>query len=126
LNAGGTREKRRSERVNLSVPVIVMTETLDHEQVREEARTVSVNAHGGLFKLQMEVLAGQPLILVNSKTDMEQSCHVVRVEELPSGGYAVAFEFDQPAPRFWPVTFPPADWQSSPAGAMRNRSPRSN
>ena len=126
MNAGGTREKRRSERVNLSVPVIVMTETLDHEQVREEARTVSVNAHGGLFKLQMEVLAGQPLILVNSKTDMEQSCHVVRVEELPSGGYAVAFEFDQPAPRFWPVTFPPADWQSSPAGAMRNRSPRSN
>jgi hypothetical protein len=22
----------------------------------------------------------------------------------------VAFEFDQPAPKFWPVTFPPVDW----------------
>jgi hypothetical protein len=123
LNAGGTREKRRSERVNLSVPVIVITETRDREQVQEEARTVSVNAHGGLFKLKMEVLAGQPMILVNPRTNMEQSCRVVRVEELPSGGYAVAFEFDHPAPGFWPVTFPPADWQTSPAGALHPQQP---
>ena len=111
MGAEGTRDKRRSERVNLSVPVIVMTETREREQVQEEARTINVNAHGGLFKLKMEVLSGQPMILVNATTNMEESCRVVRVEELPTGEYGVAFEFDRPAPQFWPVTFPPADWK---------------
>ena len=107
----GTREKRRSERVRLSVPVIVVTETREREQVQEETHTIVVNAHGGLFKLKMEVLAGQPMILVNAKTNVEESCRVVRVEDMPSGEYGVAFEFDRPAPQFWPVTFPPDDWK---------------
>jgi hypothetical protein len=111
VGAEATREKRRSERVKLSVPVIVMAETREREQVQEETRTIVVNAHGGLFKLKMELLSGQPMILVNAKTNVEQSCRVVRVEDLPDGGFGVAFEFDRPAPQFWPVTFPPADWE---------------
>jgi hypothetical protein len=115
LGVEGTREKRRSERVNLSVPVMVMAETRDREPVQEETRTITVNAHGGLFKLKMEVLCGQAMILVNTMTNIEESCRVVRVEELPSGEYGVAFEFDNPAPQFWPVIFPPADWKIVPA-----------
>ena len=115
MDTEATREKRRSERVKLSVPVIVMTETKDREHVREEARTITVNAHGGLFKLKMEVLSGQPMILVNAKTNKEETCRVVRVEDLPSGEFGVAFEFDRPAPDFWPLTFPPADWKKAPS-----------
>ncbi len=113
MGAEGTREKRRSERVKLSVPVIVMTVTKDREHVQEEARTITVNAHGGLFKLKMEVLSGQPMILVNATTHKEESCRVVRVEDMPTGEFGVAFEFDRPAPDFWPVTFPPADWKTA-------------
>jgi hypothetical protein len=96
--------------VTLSVALIVMTETLDHQQKQEVTHTITVNAHGGLFKLKMEVLAGQPMILINRKTNEQQSCRVVRVEQLPGDEFGVAFEFDTPAPEFWPVTFPPADW----------------
>ena len=80
--------------------------------VEEETQTVVVNAHGGLMKLKMDVLVGQPIVLVNAKTKMEQTCRIVRVEH-GVGTSAVAFEFDHPAPNFWPITFPPADWGAS-------------
>lgn len=107
---GLSREQRRSERVKLSVPVIVMAETREREQVQEETVTAVVNAHGGLFKLNMDLLIGQPILLVNPLTNRQESCRVVRVDDLPSGGFAVAFEFDTPAPQFWPLASPPRDW----------------
>ena len=99
-------EQRRSERVKLSIPVIVLAETREREQIQEE----TVNAHGGLFKLKMEVLVGQPIVVVNPLTNKEESCRIVRVDELPSGGFGVAFAFDTPAPDFWPLRTPPLDW----------------
>jgi hypothetical protein len=105
-----SREQRRSVRVKLSVPVLVLAETRKREQVQEQAVTAVVNAHGGLFKLRMEVLVGQPIVVVNPLTNQEQSCRVVRVDELPSGGFGVAFAFDTPRPDFWPIATPPLDW----------------
>ena len=101
--------RRRSERVMLQIPVTVLTETHEREQVKEDTHTLVVNAHGGLLKLKMEVLAGQPFVLVNRKGAQEQ-CHVVRIDQPSPDYYAVAFAFDEPAPMFWPVTFPPKDW----------------
>jgi hypothetical protein len=98
----------------LQVPVVVQARTRDGEEVREETQTVAVNAHGGLLRLRMEVKAGQPIVLINEKSKMQQGCRVVRVETSPSGYSAMAFEFDQPAPKFWPIVFPPADWGVRP------------
>jgi PilZ domain len=108
--------RRRSERVMLQVSVIVKTKTRQGQNAEEETHTMVVNAHGGLMRLKMELQTGQPIVLINAKTKMEQSCRVVRVEN-PSGGgnFAVAFEFDRPAPHFWPITFPPADWGVKPS-----------
>jgi hypothetical protein len=96
----------------LQVPVVVHAKTRDGKSVQEETQTMVVNAHGGLLKLRAEVLPGQPILLVNAKTKVEQSCRVVRVDNPPGGQSAVAFEFDQPAPQFWPIVFPPADWKA--------------
>lgn len=115
MESSGSREKRRSERVRLSVPVNVTAETIEREQVQEVTHTIAVNAHGGLFKLKMELLAGQPIILTNMKTNVEQHCRVVRVEHLPGPEFGVAFEFQNPAPEFWFVDFPPADWNVVPS-----------
>jgi hypothetical protein len=103
--------RRRSERVMLQMAVTVLTETPENEQVREDTQTLVVNAHGGLLKLKMEVLVGQPLILVNPRNGLEQSCRVVRTEQPSPDYFAVAFEFDHPAPGFWPIVFPPVDWE---------------
>jgi len=110
VTAPDPRNRRRSERVMLQVPIIVRAQTRDGKTVEEETRTEVVNAHGGLMKLKMDLLAGQPIMLINVRSKMEQTCRVVRVEHGTGTTSAVAFEFDQPAPQFWPVSFPPEDW----------------
>ena len=102
--------RRRSERVMLQISVIVQVKTRDGKDVREDTQTVVVNAHGGLLKLKMEVKTGQPILLINERAKVQQGCHVVRVETSEAGNSAVAFEFDEPTPQFWPIVFPPADW----------------
>ena len=107
--------RRRSERVMLQMAVTVHAETRERRRIREEAQTLVVNAHGGLLKLQMELLTGQPLTLVHEKSGKRESAHVVRIEQPAKDYFAVAFEFDRPAPNFWPVVFPPADWGAKPS-----------
>ena len=104
--------RRRSERVMLQIPIVVTTKTVDGENLREETQTLVVNAHGGLMKLSMEVLNGQPILLKNPRSGIEAPARVVRIENPPGGYTAVAFEFDEPFPKFWPVEFPPEDWVS--------------
>ncbi len=102
--------RRRSERVMLQIPVKVVTETPERVPVQETTHTLVVNAHGGLLKLRLELLQGQPFSLVNPQTGQKESCRVVRIDQPSPDYFAVAFEFDRPAPKFWPVTFPPKDW----------------
>ena len=92
--------RRRSERVMLQIPVKVLAETPDSVHVEENTHTLVVNAHGGLMRLKAELLVGQPFILVNPQSGIEQSCRVVRVDQPSADYFAVAFEFDFPAPKF--------------------------
>jgi hypothetical protein len=102
--------RRRSERVMLQMPLTVMAETPERVQVREETQTLVVNAHGGLMKLRAELHIGQPMLLLNPQTGSREGARVVRVDQPSPDYFAVAFEFDRPSPKFWPVVFPPADW----------------
>ena len=102
--------RRRSERVMLQMKITVIAEDVQHKPWREEAMTLVVNAHGGLLKIKMDVHVGQPMRLVNTKNNAEQNCRVVRVDDTSPDFFSVAFEFDQPNPKFWPVVFPPPEW----------------
>ncbi len=107
--------RRRSERVMLQMKVTVIADDTERHSRQEEALTQAVNAHGGLLKMKMDVQLGQPILLVNPKNHAEQKCRVVRVDDTASEYFSVAFEFDAPNPKFWPVVFPPADWKAPPA-----------
>jgi len=104
--------RRRSERVILQMKVTVIAEDVQRRPRQEEARTLVVNAHGGLLKMKLDVHVGQPMRLVNPQIGVEQNCRVVRVEDTSPEFFSVAFEFDQPNPKFWPVVFPPSDWDA--------------
>ncbi len=104
--------RRRSERVILQMKVTVIAEDVQRRPRQEEARTLVVNAHGGLLKMKLDVHVGQPMRLVNPQNRVEQNCRVVRVEDTSLEFFSVAFEFDQPNPKFWPVVFPPSDWDA--------------
>ena len=96
----------------LQMRITVIAENIERKPQQEEALTLVVNAHGGLMNLKMELHVGQPMRLVNPKNKVEQSCRVVRVEDTATDFFSVAFEFDQPNPKFWPVVFPPEDWNA--------------
>ena len=104
------RNRRRSERVVLRVPVQLSAKLPGGKRISIEARTLMVNAHGGLLDVGMEMLAGQPVLLSNLKTEKVATAKVVRVKGSGEGRFSVAFEFEFPAPNFWPVSFPPPDW----------------
>jgi hypothetical protein len=112
MDGANAANRRRSERVMLKVPVVVRIEASDHECMHQQADTMVVNAHGGLLRVGVELSPGQKIILINPKTHAEETCRVVRAEHLKSGDFAAAFEFGRPAPQFWPIVFPPADWES--------------
>jgi len=99
----------------LQMKITVIADDVEHKPRQEEALTQVVNAHGGLLKMKMEVYVGQPMLLLNPKNKVEQKCRVVRVDDTALEYFSVAFEFDAPNPKFWPVVFPPTDWKAPAA-----------
>jgi hypothetical protein len=103
----------------LKVPVLLSLTSKEGFVTEETTSTQVVNAHGGLLGLDMEISAGQSFLLTNSKTGMSRECSVVRTQPPPGGrGLLVAFQFVTPAPDFWPIVFPPKDWQAVPSEAV--------
>jgi hypothetical protein len=82
----------------------------DGRQICIETQTLVVNAHGGLLDVGMGMPAGQQVLLSNLRTEEVVIGSVLRVEGSEEGRFLVAIEFESPAPNFWPVSFPPADW----------------
>lgn len=105
--------RRRSERVVLRIAVVVLAEDEARRQIQEKAETQVVNAHGGLLRMRQHLHVGQSFLLNNPQSGSEMSCRVVRTDEEGMDFYKIAFEFDRPAPQFWPIVFPPADWVAS-------------
>ncbi len=103
-------KQRRSQRVVLTVPVLVQSEAEGGQSVLEEAQTLIVNAHGALIALAMNVEIQQPLLLKNQKSQDQEPCKVVYVGPAVNGKTQVGVEFTQPVPHFWHITFPPQDW----------------
>ena len=110
METQAAQNRRRSERVLLRMSVMVLAENEERRTIQEEAKTQVVNAHGGLLTMKTHLHLGQPFRLKNPQTGSEVGCRVVRVDDVGTEDFNVAFEFDQPAPKFWPVTFPPVDW----------------
>ena len=97
------RERRRSKRLVVHVPVLVFGDAADEVPVFEETTTLEVNAHGGLLSLATSLKTGQRVWLTNRVNQQEQECHVVRVGPERQGKVEVAIEFARPAASFWPA-----------------------
>ena len=103
---------RRSQRIDLSVAVVVHRPKSEGPQFYENTKTLVVSAHGALVALKGMVAPKQRLLLQNTSSGEQQECRVVSVNKDLTGPPTVAVEFAQPAPDFWRVAFPPSDWSS--------------
>ena len=103
---------RRSKRVILDVPLVIRGETCDNHPFRENTFTITVNAHGGLAVLENRVALGQKVVLMNPKNWDEREATIAFVGPAYAGLATVGFEFARPAPEFWAISSPPADWSA--------------
>ena len=62
---------RRSQRVVVKVSVVVLAQEAHNKPASEETHTVTVNVHGAMILLGLQVSIGQLLTLRNSKTSEE-------------------------------------------------------
>jgi hypothetical protein len=102
---------RRSQRVVARVRIKVSSRGDVDTSISEDTHTLVVNAHGALLALAMKVRLGEVLTLRNFVSRDEQPIRVVRVGEKQASKCEVAIEFTNPAPHFWHIDFPPADWK---------------
>ncbi len=100
--------KRRSERVPIQVLVVVRG-----KGIHEETVTLLVSAHGALILLAGRVENGQMLELQHMTTGELQQVRVVHNGRRRKSRVEIGVEFLRPAPRFWSITFPPADWDQA-------------
>jgi hypothetical protein len=84
----------------------------------ENTQTTIVNAHGALVGLKAKLAKGQIVRLKSVTSPDEQECHVIWVGPAADGKTQYGLEFTKPAPKFWGVTFPPADWSPAAAGVL--------
>ena len=90
--------------------MLVRAALADGKIAQFDAFTTSVNANGGLLESTVRMTVGQQITLVNPLTRREIGCRVVRVDGASDKLFAIAFEFDERSPQFWPIPFPPGDW----------------
>jgi hypothetical protein len=102
--------RRRSQRVLMTVPVRVSGQTGIGAHFEEETRTVAISAHGAAILVSTQVHRGQRLTLSNVQTKAALECVVAHIDRRQSDQPQVGVEFVLPNPMFWHVAFPPKDW----------------
>jgi len=107
-------KNRRSQRIELNVPLVVYRVPGDGPQFCENTQTQVVSAHGALLGLTQSVTPRQRIHLQNLNSGEHLECRVVSVKKTLNGPPRIAVEFTRPAPSFWQLAFPPADWKANP------------
>ena len=114
-----TTGKRRSQRLFLQVRVIVEGKLANKTPFREETHTIVVNAHGALVEMSTSLDPGQSVTLVNVRTSEKTECTVKLVTPAEAKKFNTAFEFSNPNPGFWRISFPPDDWTKKSPDAKK-------
>jgi hypothetical protein len=102
--------RRRSQRVLMTIPVRVSGQTGAGTPFEEETQTQSISAHGALILVSAQVNRGQRLNLANIQTKGALECVVAHIDKFQSDRPQVGVQFMLPNPIFWHVAFPPKDW----------------
>jgi hypothetical protein len=104
------QERRRSQRVMIRIAVNLHC-TVQDKPVVLNLFTSNVNCHGAMLICPQTFAAGTKLVIEHRGTREQQPCHVVRTPQGSAEGFQVPIEFEEPAPDFWKISFPPPDWK---------------
>jgi hypothetical protein len=94
-------DRYRMPRVQVQIPLFVYGHISRNTPFHEEARTIAIDARGGLICMQTIVEPGQRLFVTNEANEQMQECAVVFADLQMGSGIAVEIEFPIPTSQFW-------------------------
>jgi hypothetical protein len=100
------RERRRTLRVAMALPIVVHGQNDAGEKFCVRAITRSINKQGALLTMDEMVEPGQALLVVNENTSRSTEARVAHVRRERDGKMFVGLEFVNPEVNFWMMTFP--------------------
>lgn len=100
------KERRRTVRVMLTVPLRVSGKTEVGEKFSIQALSHSVSLHGASIELELGVVLGEILELENGITKEKVEGKVISIRRARDGKRHVAVEFTEREPNFWHMAFP--------------------
>lgn len=101
------QERRRSDRVTLTIRLRAHGEDLNGLPFHDEARTINVNRDGALIRLAHPLREGQVIMLANPIGNREAKFRVVGPVSPPKEGVGEwAVECVNPADNIWAINFP--------------------
>jgi hypothetical protein len=100
------KERRRTMRVMLSVPLKVHGITAEGETYAIETKSHTVSLHGASIELEHTVALGDILLLENELTNQQAEGKVVGIKRSRDGKVYVGIEFTDQHLNFWHMAFP--------------------
>jgi PilZ domain len=100
------KERRRTIRVMLTVPIKVHGITSDGETFAEDTKSHTVSLHGVSLELERPVEIGDILLLENEMTREQVEGKVATIKKSRDGKIHVGIEFTNYDVNFWHMAFP--------------------
>jgi hypothetical protein len=100
------KERRRTVRVNLNVPLKVHGHFNTGEQYAVKTHSHTVSMHGASMELETGVVLGDVLLIENENTREKVEGKVVTIRHSRDGKTYVGVEFTTPGVNFWHMAFP--------------------
>ncbi len=100
-------EKRRSDRVSLSIPIEVMSTDVSGEYFTEHAKTTVLSCHGATIIVNRKLAPNQEVLIRRPATNKEAECRVVGQIGGQAGAYVYGVELLDSNENLWGIEFPP-------------------
>jgi hypothetical protein len=100
------KERRRTVRVAITIGLTVRWEAPSGEVFSVKTQSQCVGQCGGLCVLEVPIVVGQALQLVNQNSGEAVDAKIVTVRKARDGKTYVGFEFVEPNTNFWRMHFP--------------------
>jgi hypothetical protein len=94
-------DRNWTPRVHVQLPMFVYGYISGNTPFHEGARTIAIDARGGLICMQTIVEPGQRLFVIDEANERTQECAVVFAGMQMGSGIAVEIEFPAPMSQFW-------------------------
>ena len=100
------KERRRTQRVSLTVPLAVHGHNEDGQKFCIHAKSNAVSQHGAQMETEHPLVIGQSIVVVNESNARKVEARVASIQRKRDGKTHVGVEFLSGEINFWNMTFP--------------------